>query len=45
MNFEDFKKDIENKLAKITDFELQEFHFEAGIDANILSGCSNYRQP
>jgi hypothetical protein len=40
MNFEDFKKDIENKLAKITDFELQEFHFEA---YDFGSGTLSYR--
>jgi hypothetical protein len=28
MNFEDFRKDIENKLNQIAEFELQEFHFE-----------------
>ena len=28
MNFEDFRKDIENKLNQIVEFELQEFHFE-----------------
>ena len=28
MNFENFRKDIESKLNKIAEFELQEFHFE-----------------
>jgi len=28
MNFEDFRKDIENKLNLIAEFELQEFHYE-----------------
>ena len=27
MNFEDFRKDIENKLNNIAEFELQEYHF------------------
>jgi len=28
MNFEDFRRDIENKLDSISEFELLEFHFE-----------------
>jgi hypothetical protein len=28
MNFEDFRENIESKLNSITEFELQEYHFE-----------------
>jgi hypothetical protein len=34
VNFEDFRKDIENKLNQITKFELQEFHFEPSSFGN-----------
>lgn len=28
MNFEEFRKDIESKIASIAEFELQEYHYE-----------------
>jgi hypothetical protein len=40
MNFEDFRKDIENKLNSIAYFELQEFHVEPHSFGN---GILSYR--
>ena len=40
MNFEDFKKDIENKLERFTAFELQEFHF---LPYTFGSGTLSYK--